>query len=358
MKKSHLLILIIIIGVSFSSKAQFEQKRFLVKSGHVEMKVEGVSKGTRSIWFDDYGMRYREEYKATTTTKVFGMKTVEEDHTLVIRDGKQFYSINLLEKTGTKRSTGMSQDMYMSFTKMSDSEKEKFGDQILESFGGERLGVTTFLGRSCEEVKIMGTTQIVYKGILLKSSAKILGMITNETAVSFEENISIPDSKFKAPNDIDWIDLNQNVESFMGFEDDYSNDEDDEVIAVTYPYDDFMKAVKKINYSSFKRATILNVEGQYMATFMKSMRENFTIVASSRENMESDEAKKEMVGYQHFSHNGHKMHFGDAVDEEGEGFTGSALIIEYPDEDMLISIVSMPKMSKDEVLKIADQLKF
>ncbi len=53
------------------------------------------------------------------------------------------------------------------------------------------------------------------------------------------------------------------------------------------------------------------------------------------------------------------MHFGTETDEEeGSGFQGSVLLIEYPSEDMLISIVNSPKLDKDEVLKIADQLKF
>ncbi|WP_165835909.1 hypothetical protein [Marinifilum breve] len=55
---------------------------------------------------------------------------------------------------------------------------------------------------------------------------------------------------------------------------------------------------------------------------------------------------------------GKKMHFGDAIDDDGSDMNASALIIEYPSEEMIISIVSMPKMTKSQALTIADQLKF
>jgi len=362
MKIKVLLTYFILLTISVSVTAQVNHKRFLVKSGHVEMKVEGISEGVRSIWFDNYGRQYRDELKVITTTEIFGIKTVEEAHTLKIVNGEDFYSADLIAGTGTKHSYGIPTEFYQAYDQMSEFQKDKFANEIFNDIGGTKLGVGTMLGRKCDIIKVLGVTESIYKGVVLQTKVRMLGKINTETATLFEENISVPSSKFSPPKTIDWTDLNAVVDNIADSDDDYYQDsykeDEEEIIPVSYSFESFKKATQDIKYEGYKKSMSMNMNGQHMTSYMKSMRENFMIVASSIENMHTDSAAEGMNKYQHFSHGGRKMHFGDAIDEEEGEFEGNALIIEYPSEDMIISIVSSHKLDKAELLKIAEQLKF
>ncbi|MPQ46655.1 hypothetical protein GCQ56_06480 [Marinifilum sp. N1E240] len=361
MKFKVLITCVALLATSVCVSAQANHKRFLVKSGHIEMKVVGISEGVRSIWFDDYGRQYRDELKVITTTEIFGIKTVEEAHTLKIVNGEDFYSADLILGTGTKHSYGIPTEFYQAYDQMSEFQKDKFANEIFNDIGGTKLGVGTMLGRKCDIIKVLGVTETIYKGVALQTKVRMLGKINTETATLFEENISVPSFKFSAPQDIEWTDLNAVVDIYADSDDDDQDsyqDDDEDMIPVSYSFERFKKATQDIEYAGFKKAMTMNVDGQYMTSYMKSMKENFVIVASSIENMHTDSAAEGMDKYQHFSHDGRKMHFGDAIDEEEGEIEGNALIIEYPKEDMIISIVSTYKLSKGELLKIAEQLKF
>jgi len=152
-----------------------------------------------TIWNDLENNR-----KAThtiTETNIMGQNTKEE--TLQIEDGDWAFNINLIDKTGTKGNIKEMKEMAMAMAgvlAMSGDQKDlKSLKDFVEKSGGKILPNETILGKECTVYEIMGTKQWHYKGIVLKAT---MGdkVITN--AVKVEENVNIPDDKFKIPEGI------------------------------------------------------------------------------------------------------------------------------------------------------------
>lgn len=203
MKKIVLsLVCIFSVGILF---AQEDIDRYIVKSGYIEYELTGSTKGTKKIWWDDYGNKEREEIKSSSEVNIFGMVQKEEIHSINITVGNKFWNVNLLDGTGVKGENPY-YDASMDYTKdMTDAEKEKFENDILNAFGGEKLAPENFLGHKCEVMEVMGAKVWIYKGLVLKSTANIMGIEANETALKFDENIKIQSSKFEPPTDIDFV---------------------------------------------------------------------------------------------------------------------------------------------------------
>ncbi len=354
-----ILAVILMLGGS-SIKAQVSNKRFMIKSGHVEYKLEGMTKGTRSIWFDDYGRLYREEMKATTTTNMFGMKSVEDEHTLKIVDGVDSYDLDLINQTGTKHSFKLPAEFKQLVEGLDDQQKKQLAQETLNAFGGEKKGTEKFMGRECEVIKVMGSTQSIYKGISLKTKSEIMGLICTETADLFEENIQVASSLFEVPEGIEMIDLNQETDAMdIDLSDDMMDeDSDEEVVPLSYSFQKFEMAIDKVEYQSYKKSMCMPLEGQYMAAFMKGLEESFMIAALSNQGFHSEMLKIESNEYERFEKNGREMYFGKMRDEESGDEDGNVLFIEYPQYEMVISIMSPSAMSKENLLRVADQLKF
>ncbi|RXQ95806.1 DUF4367 domain-containing protein [Ancylomarina salipaludis] len=355
MKKSlGILVIGLILGVG-TINAQVSNKRFMIKSGHVEYKLEGMTKGTCSIWFDDYGRLYREEKKATTTTNVLGMKSVEDDHTLKIVDGVNSYNIDLINQTGTKHRFKLPAEFQNFVDGMDEQQKKKLALETLQAFGGKMMGIETFMGRECEIIEVMGTTQSTYKGIPLKTKSEIMGTST-EIADLFEENISVSASLFEVPDGIEMMDLNQETDAMdLDLSDD---DADEEIVPLTYSFQKFEMAIDKVQYQGYKKSMCMPMGGQYMAAFMKGLQESFMISALSNQGFQSEMLNTEANEYERFVKNGREMYFGKMRDEESGEDDGNVLFIEYPQHEMVISIMSPSAMSKESLLVIANQLQF
>jgi hypothetical protein len=224
MKK--LLALAILITIALASKAQNEDyinlKQFDIKSGKVVYKIEGKTKGTKTLWFDDYG---RSQYEHTvTTTKMFGMTTKEDK--VKIRDREWMYDIDLIEKTGTKMKVQEANEMIHTMTATStDAQLIKLGEDVQKDFEIKEMPSETVLGRDCK-VHISGklnSKHWEYKRVPLKLTIDLGGILgsSSEEATSFDENISIPASQFAIPSgiEIQEIDMNQ-LNGLMGLPDD------------------------------------------------------------------------------------------------------------------------------------------
>ncbi|MBI9053678.1 MAG: hypothetical protein JEY96_07655 [Bacteroidales bacterium] len=207
MKKIVLsLVCIFSVGILF---AQEGIDRYIVKSGYIEYELTGSSKGTKKIWWDDYGDKEREEIKSVSEVKIFGMVQKEEIHSIHISDGNKYWDINLLDGTAV-----MGTDSYydaVDFSEdMTDAEKKKFEDDMLNAFGGEKLAPENFLGYKCEVIEVMGAKSWIYKTVVLKSTVNLMGIEVNEVAIKFDEDISIPASKFEPPSDIEFTENTYN----------------------------------------------------------------------------------------------------------------------------------------------------
>ena len=119
----------------------------------------------------------------------------------MIEDGEWSYMIDLEAKTGYKSKSGESEDDPKDLIK---SDDEVTFRQMIEKEGGKILANETFLGKDCivveiseksDDGKALATKMWYYKGIPLKMSNKSYTM----EATKFEENVSIPASKFEVP---------------------------------------------------------------------------------------------------------------------------------------------------------------
>jgi hypothetical protein len=193
----------LLLLISFWSYSQDDADRYLVKSGYIEYELTGSTKGFKKIWWNDYGDKERTETKSSSEVKLFGMVQKEEEHSIHITSGDKFWHVNLLEGTGIKGT----EEYYepVDFTEnMTDEKKKQIEEDILNAFGGERLPADKFLGYTCDIIQVMGSKLWIYKGVVLKSTANLMGVEVNETAVRFDENIKNPDSTFEPPANINF----------------------------------------------------------------------------------------------------------------------------------------------------------
>ncbi|MBK9291389.1 MAG: hypothetical protein IPM52_07165 [Bacteroidetes bacterium] len=223
MKTTFLLaiMLTLVMGLNAQKDDYMNLKQFDIKSGKVVYKIEGKTKGTKTLWFDDYG-RYQYEH-TTTTTKIFGITSKEDK--LKIRDKEWIYDINLIEKTGTKMRVQDANEILNTVTNSaSDAELKKFAADIQKDMEIKDGGTETILGKTCK-LTISGKLNSKiweYKRIPLKTTVELGGLgSTSEEAVSFEENISIPASQFTVPSGIslEFIDMKK-MNGLMGVPDD------------------------------------------------------------------------------------------------------------------------------------------
>jgi hypothetical protein len=191
------LVLLIVFAVLFSTNADaLDLKKYKIKSGIIEYKIEGSTKGTEILYFDDWGLREAKETK--TQMRIFGIKT--ETNTLNINDKDWSYNIDLKEKTGTKSSNDLMKDI---IGKISEEEAEQYGEIMYKELDARKVGNETVLGKNCEvwEIRKLNSKVWIYEQVPLKMEVDMLGK-TTYTATKFEANASVPSSKFEVPKGI------------------------------------------------------------------------------------------------------------------------------------------------------------
>ena len=160
----------------------------------------GVKTTTNETIWNDLENNRKATY-TTTETNFMGQNTKEE--TLQIEDGDWGYNINLKDKTGTKGNIKEMKEMAMAMAgalAMSGDLKDlKSLKDFVEKSGGKMLPNETILGKECTVYELMGTKQWLYKGMVLKAT---MGEKLFMNAVKVEEDVNIPDDKFKIPEGI------------------------------------------------------------------------------------------------------------------------------------------------------------
>ena len=207
--KNIILLALIFLSLQTITKAQQKAKSFTLKSGHIEYKLTGNTTGTRSLWWDDYGYKSCIEENSVTVVKMLGIKNKEQRHAHTVMIGSEFWTADLIKNTGQKGNIDFYKDMIKITEGLTKDEVKQLEDDILNSFGGERLGKGMVLGNECDIISVMGAKSWIYKGLALKSEVEIMGIINNEIAVSFEKNINIPSSKFKFLSNIEYEDISK-----------------------------------------------------------------------------------------------------------------------------------------------------
>lgn len=356
MKK--LFVILTSLLFAFQVQAQQSAKRYAVKSGKIEYKLTGNTTGTKTVYFNNYGNKHYEHEKSVTVTKVFGISDRSETDKITIIDNDYFWTIDNIENKNYEGEMPYAKLGKQITADMTEAEQGKMADDILQSFGGQRLGTEKVLGFICEKMSLMGSTIWIYNGISLKTETKVMGIVANEEAVSFEEDIRIPDSRFVPPTGIDFTNVRQQQNPmFQGMnmemyeEDDY---EEDDVVAVTYPFEDFKKEMNSFKPEGYTLMMVLSQDGQHIALFTRGMTNVVSVMATSDKNME-DIDNDEMNEFETFTHKGKTMRYGDLSNDDMDG---KALIIPYKEHDMYIILMSVPGKDKNTLLEWADEFDF
>jgi hypothetical protein len=212
MKKLLLLLITLIIAITFlscgdSGKDESDnlgkesgsdfQKRYGIKSGVIEYIITGSQEGTKTLYFDSWGMR-----QAEYTRSVLSVGGFTKSLNLVnIIDGEFQYMINIDQNSGTKTRN----PVLKSIEQLKDQKGfNEFGEQMLLSMGAYKIGSESFLGKDCDvyEMKSTGTKLWVWEWLTLKSETKSGGININLTATRINEGGSVSAEKFKIPEKI------------------------------------------------------------------------------------------------------------------------------------------------------------
>ncbi|MDD3687833.1 MAG: hypothetical protein PHE56_13860 [Bacteroidales bacterium] len=192
---NKLILLAIFISISTVLSAQVMKGQYGFKSGHVEYELTGNTTGTKTLWWDNYGAQSYTETNSVTVIEMFGVKNETKIHTISVIDGDNYWFADLNSKTGQEGSIS-SMLGYEAVSEMTPEEKEQFGEQMIDSLGGERMGTENIKGCNCDVIYLGGAKSWNCKGVILKLQVEVMGANANEDATVFETNISVPASKF------------------------------------------------------------------------------------------------------------------------------------------------------------------
>ncbi|WP_321372685.1 hypothetical protein [uncultured Draconibacterium sp.] len=356
MKKIIILLLAII---SMNCMAQ-EAKKYAIKSGYIKYELSGNTSGTKELWWDDFGQKSCEIEKSTTTTKMFGIKNTEEKNMCTVLVKDKFWVADYIDDSGTSGTMPYYQDAQDFASEMTEQEQQEFADELLEQLGGKKLGTETLGSYSCDVMKLMGAKSWVYKGIILKNEAKIMGIEANEEFVDFNPNAKVASSKFNPPTGVDFesISAQQQQQGLGGLMSAFGEmgdmedmeDDDDDILPVNYDFDEFTEVIENCDMEGYRSFGKANSDGIYVATFMKGT-QTIAITLQADKNIDINNA--EYKAFKPFRAHGHNCRYGNLTEEDG-----TALLVEYPSHSMILLIVAMPGMSKEEMMKIENKLQF
>ncbi|MFC1745670.1 hypothetical protein ACFL35_16885 [Candidatus Riflebacteria bacterium] len=193
MKKAVYFIVLILLAFpgmacfKAKKKAADTQARYQLKSGIIKFKLKGVFEGTKTLYFDRWGMR--EAHYETRKMELSGQQKANKEKTLNLSDGKWFYSINLNKKTGIKNKKVLT--------------PIKNIDADMKRYRAKKTGSGSILGRKCDiweiNMKMAKNKTWMWKNIPLKTVVKTMGKTMSTAAIKIEENVVIPEDKFKIP---------------------------------------------------------------------------------------------------------------------------------------------------------------
>lgn len=174
-----------------------KDRKYGIKSAIIEYDVSGSQEGSRRLYFDNWGAR-QAEYSNTTITVGQFSKTA---NLINISDGDWQYTINMDTKSGTKSQSQLKE-------LKSELEGQQYfnelGEQVIIKMGGQKLGTEEYLGKDCEiyEFRNIGMRAWYWEWILLKSETRSGPVNIVVTARKIEEDVRIPEDKFRIPEDI------------------------------------------------------------------------------------------------------------------------------------------------------------
>lgn len=216
-----LLITLIITSCTDSSKDDIQtsdkestsnfKKRYGIKSGVIEYVLTGSQEGTKTLYFDDWGMRQAEYTRSVLSVGGF----TKSINIVNIIDGEYQYVINMDQRSGTKTKN----PVIKAIEELKDQKGfNEFGEQMLLNMGGNKIGRDEILGKECEvyEIGKTGTKLWVWEWVTLKEETNSGGLNRTVIAKKIDIGGSVPSSKFAVPEKVvlNEVDL-ENIENEM-----------------------------------------------------------------------------------------------------------------------------------------------
>ncbi len=212
MKKFLLALTILFLSISTINSQTV--KRYSFKSGKIEYKYEGNTKGKAVLYWDDYGNK--ELSINETETTMFGFTQKSNQYKLTLNEF--IYTWEKDKKKGSK-----TENSFFNATKENPNvDWEKLAEETLESAGYKKSGTETILGKTCVIWKGIGSIS-VWKFLPLKTEVNILGTKVLQVASKIETDISIPSSTFNIPKGVKFQDVDELIDSATDDENEKEN---------------------------------------------------------------------------------------------------------------------------------------
>lgn len=168
-------------------------KRYDIRSGYIKYET---SQGTEELYWDNYGDQ--EARYTDSTVTVFGM--TQSNQSVNIIDGRWAYNFD----KGSNKASKIDHELMMKQMSGSKAQQPReFTEQMLDAFGGEKLGTEKILGRKATIYKLnnIGDYKVwVYKGLALKAEMQMMGFSYEMQAIEFKENANIDQAKLRLPS--------------------------------------------------------------------------------------------------------------------------------------------------------------
>jgi hypothetical protein len=174
-----------------------DQKIFGIKSGIIEYEITGSQRGTKKLYFDDWG---RKQAEFTNSTIKVG-KYTKKSNLLKITTGDWQYIMDLENETGIKRENPVIEKI---IELKNQTNYGEFGEQLLLISGGYESGGDTVADKTCKvyEFKNLNSKSWIWNWLMLKSETKRGKINITVIAKNIEENVSIADTVFSPPKNI------------------------------------------------------------------------------------------------------------------------------------------------------------
>jgi hypothetical protein len=188
----------LLITLAMMSSLCAQPQRYEVKSGAIEYTITrsgnmmGVivnGKGKAKAIFKAWGNveLYSEESEMTT------MGRIEHEREMTKIDHGKLFVVDFEQRVIYEYTPEM----------LKNSEYQEFaktGKEMIESMGGKKIGEEKILGYLCEVWEMAPVKLWLYKGIMLKSEAEIMGVKHTTIATKIDLDVSVSESDLKLPD--------------------------------------------------------------------------------------------------------------------------------------------------------------
>lgn len=175
-----------------------QPQRYEVKSGAIAYTITqsgnmmGVivnGKGKAKTLFKAWGNIELHTEESSTTT----MGRTEQERQMTKIDHGKLFVVDFDERVIYEYTPEM----------LKNSEYEEFAKtakEMIDATGGKKIGEEKVMGYPCEVWEMMSVKLWLYKGIMLKSEAEIMGIRHTTTATKIDLDIAVSDDDLKLPD--------------------------------------------------------------------------------------------------------------------------------------------------------------